>query len=294
MNCVPAQSPALQGARREVLDQHIGLGNEFTKNVLPGRNAQIERDGLLVACLHQPVARARCAAVTGRTAQGIAWSWLFDFDDFCAEIAKHGGGKRTGDQRADVEHADAGKGKVLAHECSSFGVLLRCLRKACLGDFLVGFEFASSPGNFFIGQLRDVAVIKFPACILAPVKRRLHGGAWTGCRFQQLQRELNGQLLRALITRPSGGVAKRKVAEQKARHTDGLDNVPGATHHDCGNTVGLKMTCNQTHGLVAYRSIGGENGDVRLVLANRAQDVDAILVDRCPLAAVGRRAVQAG
>ena len=74
---VVAHAPAFERAGAEVLDQHVGLGDQLAGDVLPFGAAQVERDRALVARLHLPPdggafldAGASCAA--GRRVPGAS------------------------------------------------------------------------------------------------------------------------------------------------------------------------------------------------------------------------------
>jgi hypothetical protein len=53
------------------------------------------------------------------------------------------------------------------------------------------------------------------------------------------------------------------------------------------------MPGGQTHGLLAHRSIGDENGGIGLVGTATRQQLRTIPLNGCSMAAVGRRAVEA-
>jgi len=103
---IPAHAPAFQRTRAEILDQHVGFGDELARDLLPFAAAQIERQRALVARLdlppdggpllhHAPVAQ-RIAAV-GR----------LDLDHVGAEIAERLAGEGAGDELAHFDDAYA-------------------------------------------------------------------------------------------------------------------------------------------------------------------------------------------
>ena len=93
--------------------------------------------------------------------------------------------------------------------------------------------------------------------------------------------------------RLAGGIAKRKIGEQKPRHRGMLDDVFGAAHHDRGNAVGLQMPGDQADGLMAYRAVRYQHRGVDLVGLAARENFRRVGFDGDAVAAVGRCAEKA-
>ena len=96
--------PALEGARAEVLDDHICRGRESPEQFLALGLAQVERDALAAAALDGPEQRV---AVLERTdlAHEVARAGLLDLDDLGTHLAELSRAERRGDARTEIEHA---------------------------------------------------------------------------------------------------------------------------------------------------------------------------------------------
>ena len=66
-----------------------------------------------------------------------------------------------------------------------------------------------------------------------------------------------------------------------------LNYVHRAADHDRRNAAGFQVAGNQTHGLVANRSQGNQNGDIHLVFLHLTQNDRRILFDGLPLTVGG-------
>ena len=93
--------------------------------------------------------------------------------------------------------------------------------------------------------------------------------------------------------RLAGGIAERKIREQKARRGGVLDDILGAAHHDGGNAIGFEMTRHQCRRLVTDRAVRDDDRDIDLVGLATREDLGRIDVDGDAMAAVGRRAEEA-
>ncbi len=69
------------------------------------------------------------------------------------------------------------------------------------------------------------------------------------------------------------GIAQWEVDEYEARYACGFDDVLGTTHHDRGYASFFKVSCNQTHGLVTYRSKRHQDHRVDPVLLGPGDDL---------------------
>ena len=74
---------------------------------------------------------------------------------------------------------------------------------------------------------------------------------------------------------------------QVARDPNMLNDVQCAADDDCGNAAMFQVAGNQTHGLVADRSQGYQNGDIHLVFLHVTQNDRRILCDGLPLTVGG-------
>ena len=102
---LPPDPPPLQGPGAEVLDEHVGLGDEPLQEVGAGRLPEVEGDRLLVPRLLEPdeavagVARARGP----EAAERVADPRLLDLDDLRPELREEGAAEGRGEEGRDVE-----------------------------------------------------------------------------------------------------------------------------------------------------------------------------------------------
>jgi hypothetical protein len=104
-----AHAPAFERAGAEVLDQHVGLGDEPARDVLALGAAQVERERALVARLHLPPHRG-AVLQQAPVAQRVAAAGRFDLDDVGAEFAERLAGEGPGDELAHLDDAQALQG----------------------------------------------------------------------------------------------------------------------------------------------------------------------------------------
>src|SRR6202011_3959384 len=104
---VVAEIPFLQRAGPKVLDDDVRaldqLEEQFPARLFP----QVQRDGLLVAGVHGPEEMMAVEFGLPPGAQRVGRARWLDLDDLGAHVAEQPAGKRTRDQRADFDHADA-------------------------------------------------------------------------------------------------------------------------------------------------------------------------------------------
>ena len=98
--------------------------------------------------------------------------------------------------------------------------------------------------------------------------------------------------MRLHIARLSGCVPQGKITERESRRTYAFNDIFCATHDDCWDAVGLKMTCDQTHGLMTHWSIGDDDGDVAAIFTYSFVYLGTIDFHRALLAAIGRRTIE--
>ncbi len=102
------QAPALEGAGPEVLDEHVGLGDQAQQQLGAGLGVEVQGDRPLVA----PEARPpQGDAVLRRPvgARGIGLARVLDLDDVGAVVAEDRGGQGAGEQGGDVDDPDPGQ-----------------------------------------------------------------------------------------------------------------------------------------------------------------------------------------
>src|SRR5215831_17480424 len=119
---LPAESPGLEDAGPEVLDDHVAHRHEATHNLLPLRRVQIEGDDLLAAIVDGPPV---VGAVLGgpEAAEVVALAGELRLDHLGAELGHEGAAERAGHDLRQLEDADArerqgaighGEGRILA------------------------------------------------------------------------------------------------------------------------------------------------------------------------------------
>jgi hypothetical protein len=101
-----AEPPGFERPGAEVLDQHIGIGDQAPRDCLAVGLAQIERDRALVARLNLPP-DGGAVLQQAPVAQRIAAAGRLDLDHVGAEVAECLGGERAGDQLAHFDDAQA-------------------------------------------------------------------------------------------------------------------------------------------------------------------------------------------
>ena len=112
--------------------------------------------------------------------------------------------------------------------------------------------------------------------------------------LKDIERNTNDSSLHYRIIRLTARVAEGEVREHEAGNAALLDDIPRRTDYDRRNAVGLKVSSDQTHGLVADWSERYEKRNIDGVCATEVEDCRGILVDGPPLAEVRRHAVEAG
>ena len=162
-----------------------------------------------------------------------------------------------------------------------------------MGDSLLHVEGLSPTCQVFWGEVVDIAEISFPGRRIAPSQGGLYGRTRAGSTFQEAQCQFERVTLRCDVKGLPRRVAKRQIAEQKTRHTAVFHDVFGTPHDHRWDAVRFQVSSDQTHGLVAHRSIRHEQGNVCLVFLTAAQNLWAILLHGHALAAVRGGAVKA-
>ena len=96
------QAPALQRARPEVLQQHVGPFGEAADQVLAAGIAQVGGDRLLVPRHHRPPQRHAVRLLPAPLAHRVALPGVLDLDDLRAEVAEQLAAERAGEQLAEL------------------------------------------------------------------------------------------------------------------------------------------------------------------------------------------------
>src|SRR6266436_7895022 len=107
-----------QYAGTKVLDHDVGPHRELSGQLAGARILQVQRDRLLVARLHRPPQRSALVQVAPAP-QRVTAIRILDLDDLRAELGHHPRRERTGDQRAELQHFDAVKGRSHSTRLSS-------------------------------------------------------------------------------------------------------------------------------------------------------------------------------
>ena len=89
------------------------------------------------------------------------------------------------------------------------------------------------------------------------------------------------------------GVTQWKIGEEKPGHAAIFHNIAGRPNHHRRNTMGFKMPCDQTHGLVAHGSKRAQKGGVGPVLTQVCEDPGRIFFNGLALAIFRGHAVKA-
>ena len=133
-----------------------------------------------------------------------------------------------------------------------------------------------------------------PLACVVPIEWSLHCGARVARSLKEIERNTNDSSLHNRIIGLTARVAEGEVREHEARNAALLDDIPRRADYDGRNAVRLKVSSNQTHGLVADRSERYEKRNLDLVNTTEVEDCRGIRVDGPPLAEVRRHAVEAG
>ena len=100
--------------------------------------------------------------------------------------------------------------------------------------------------------------------------------------LKQVEGHADNGSLHIRISRLAARIAERKVGKDKTRYAALLDNIAGRAEDDRWDTVRLKMSGNQTHGLVTHRSQGDQQGNINAILMTEVEHRRSILMDGLP------------
>ena len=106
MERLPAETPALEHAGAEVLEDDVAVGDEPAHDVLSLRGVEIERHELLVAVVHGEPVRA-VALRRAEAPQVVAAARHLGLDHLGAELGHERAAERAGHHLSQFEHPDA-------------------------------------------------------------------------------------------------------------------------------------------------------------------------------------------
>ena len=109
MQLLPGQVPALQRPRPEVLQQEIGLGDQFLEDVLTLFLPQIQRDRLLVAGNYRPPKRHAVGFLLAPVAHRVGPVRRLHLDHLGAEIRHQLSAERARQKRAEFNQPQIGQ-----------------------------------------------------------------------------------------------------------------------------------------------------------------------------------------
>ena len=109
MQFLIAEAEPFHGARREVLDQHVGAGDQPAQDFLAAVGLQVEHDAALVAVHHQE-GRGLVADLRRHGMPGVvAVRPFLDLDDVGAHVGEHQGAGRTSHHMGEIDDLQAGQ-----------------------------------------------------------------------------------------------------------------------------------------------------------------------------------------
>ena len=121
-----------------------------------------------------------------------------------------------------------------------------------------------------------------PLAGFVPLKGRLQRRARITRGLKQVERHPDDGPLHSRVVGLAARIAERKIGKDKARHAALLNDIARRAEDDRGNTLRLKMSGDQTHGLVTHRSQGDQQGNIDRVLTTEVEHGRGILVNGLP------------
>ncbi|MOA18616.1 hypothetical protein D3C78_1389460 [compost metagenome] len=103
-----AQAPLLQRAGLEVLDQHVGVGQQVAQQLLAGRLRQVQRHAFLVA-VHADEVRRRVAQEGRAPSPRLIAAGRFDLQHVGAVVGQDLRAIRAAQHAGQVDHFAPGK-----------------------------------------------------------------------------------------------------------------------------------------------------------------------------------------
>ncbi len=114
LDVLPREAHAVERARAEVLDQHVGLLDQLLQHRLAFGLLGVQRQRALVAVEHREVQRVDVGNVAQLRARDVARAGALDLDDVRTEPREQLGARRTGLDMGEVDDLDAGE-RLVAH-----------------------------------------------------------------------------------------------------------------------------------------------------------------------------------
>ena len=121
-----------------------------------------------------------------------------------------------------------------------------------------------------------------PLTGFVPLKGRLQCRARIARGLKQVERHPNDSPLHVLVVGLAAWITEGKVGKDKTRYAALLNNIARRAQDDCGNALRLKMSGDQTHGLVTHRSQGDQQGNIDPILTTEVEHGRGILVHSLP------------
>ena len=123
----------------------------------------------------------------------------------------------------------------------------------CFASGLFRTSFIAKPSQLFSIVVPNMHVDRSPL-VATPLQIKPACHPWSDGCCDQLESSFDCAALLVDLAWAPYRIAQWEVNEYEARHASCFDDVLG-TAHDDGRYSGLfQMSCNQTHGLVTYRS----------------------------------------
>lgn len=148
------------------------------------------------------------------------------------------------------------------------------------------------------GKFLPVAIVdpheSVAPVVVIPVEWRLDRGAWHPGPFEQIEGDSHDRALHLGIPWLPAGVSQREIGEHEAGNPALLYNIPCRAEDNRSYTVFLKVSRNQTHGLMAHRSERRKKYGIYPVFPAPLQNLGGRLLGGSTLAIVGGHPVESG
>ena len=109
---VVVETPLLQRADLEVLDQHVGLADQPGQHFLTGLHRHVQRDRSLVAVDAEVVRRFTGGKRRPPAARVVARAGRFDLDHIGAHVTEHHRAQGAREDARQIKHANASQGAL--------------------------------------------------------------------------------------------------------------------------------------------------------------------------------------
>lgn len=150
------------------------------------------------------------------------------------------------------------------------------LLRVCFAGGSTGGLFRSplitKPSQLLSVVVANMHVDRAPL-VAAPLQIKPAGHPWCDRCCDQLECGLNRMKLLGDLAWVPHGIAQWEVDEYEAGYACCFDDVLSTAHDDCSYASFFKMSCNQTHGLVTYRSKRHQDHRIDPVLFRPGDDL---------------------